>query len=213
MTSERTLWRYIQVYKYRWAGRLCRSLTPRAWRALFIPWGRGWGRSFVATKEQLRDPPLKHTVWFLSPHIGGGRFHDTPSSIPATTKSQCNYMQASDIYINAHVLWTLNNNFTYLVIWYELNCLSRVSLLISSKSLKTKSLSLSSYSLSNSSSYSSSPDSPSLSSLAPHDSSVLIDSLTDVSVIMTSNNFYFVIKLPTNSGQSMFQVVVKFFYL
>ena len=40
-------------------------------------------------------------------------------------------MQASDIYINAHVLWTLNNNFTYLVIWYELNCLLwKVTLLI-----------------------------------------------------------------------------------
>ena len=39
-------------------------------------------------------------------------------------------MQASDIYINTYVSWTLNNNFTYLVIWYELHCLWRVTLLI-----------------------------------------------------------------------------------
>ena len=39
-------------------------------------------------------------------------------------------MQASDIYINTYVSWTLNDNPTYLVIWYELNCPLRVTLLI-----------------------------------------------------------------------------------
>ena len=65
-------------------------------------------------------------MWFWYPHIGGGRFHDPPPlspSIAATTKSHCYYMQAmqaSDIYINSYVSWTLNNNFAYLVIWYGL---------------------------------------------------------------------------------------------
>ena len=142
MTSERTPWRYIQVYKYRWAGRLCRSLTPRAWRdykplearriRLIHCLGEGVGKEFCCNKGALRWSPLKaySVVLTPSPHTGGERFHDPPSSIPATTKSQCNYMQASDIDINTHVLWTLNNNFTYLVIWYEQNCLWRVTLLI-----------------------------------------------------------------------------------
>ena len=188
MTSERTPWLYIQVYKYRWAGRLCRSLTPRAWRdykplearriRLIHCLGEGVGKEFCCNKGALTWSRLKaySVVLTSSPHTGGERFHDPPSSIPATTKSQCNYMQASDIYINTHVLWTLNNHLTYLVIWYELNRLWRVTLLIQ-KSLKTNSLSFSSSSLSNSSSYSSSPDSPSLSPLAPHDSSVFTDSL------------------------------------
>ena len=171
MTSTR-FWRPADLGKHKGLGEVF-SLT-RSWnlvsvilrdRSLFTAWGKGGRRIFVATTEHLRDPPLKHTVWFWSPQIGGGRFHDPTSSIPATTKSQCYYnMQASDIHINTYVSWTLNNNFTYLVIWY--------------KSLKTKSLSLSSPTLWNSSSYSSSSDSPSLSqSLAPHDLSVFIDSL------------------------------------
>ena len=75
--TERTPWQYIQVYKYRWAGRLCWSLTARAWRdykplearrlRLIYCLGEGGGRSFVATKELLLYPPLKHTVWFWPP--------------------------------------------------------------------------------------------------------------------------------------------------
>ena len=136
--TERTPWQYIQVYKYRWAGRLCWSLTARAWRdykplearrlRLIYCLGEGGGEEFCCDKGALALSPLKaySVVLTPSPHIGGERFHDPPSSIPATTKSQCNYMQASDTYINTHVLWTLNNNFTYLVIWCELNCLRTV---------------------------------------------------------------------------------------
>ena len=29
-----------------------------------LGWGRGGRGIFVATTEHLRDPPLKHTVWF-----------------------------------------------------------------------------------------------------------------------------------------------------
>ena len=135
MTSTR-FWRPADLGKHKGLGEVF-SLT-RSWnlvsvvlrdRSLFTAWGKGGRRIFVATTEHLRDPPLKHTVWFWSPHIGGGRFHDPTSSIRATTKSQCYYMQASDMYINTYVSWTLNNNFTYLVIWYELNCLWRVTLL------------------------------------------------------------------------------------
>ena len=42
-------------------------------------------------------------------------------------------MQASDIYINSYVSWTLNNNFAYLVIWYGLKIVCE-GLLFPSKS-------------------------------------------------------------------------------
>ena len=70
-------------------------------------------RIFVATSEQLRDLPLKHTSVVLIPPHWRWKISWSPSSIPATTKSQCYYMQASNIYINTYVSWTLNNNFTY----------------------------------------------------------------------------------------------------
>ena len=67
-------------------------------------------------------------------------------------------------------------------------------------------------SLSNSSSYSSPSDSPSA-FIFGTTRFVCVHRLFDVSVTMTSNSFY-VVKLPTNSGKSMFfQVEVKFFYL
>ena len=185
MKSERTPSRCKQVYKYRWAGRLCRSLTPRAWqdyKPLEARWlrliyclGEGGRKKFFCDKVALMWFPLKHTVWFWSPTLAVEDFMFPP--LQSEPPQKCNYMQASDLYINTYVSWTLNNNFTYLVIiWYELNCLWRVTLLIQ-KSLKTNSLSFSSSSLSNSSSYSSSPDSPSLSPLALHDSPVFTDSL------------------------------------
>ena len=153
-----------------------------------------------------------HTVWFWSPHIGGGRFHDPPSSIPATTKSQYNYMPASDIqYLNTHVLWTLNNNFTYLVIisvWTELSVKGNYSHPNRWKQSYCRSC-------------------PPHCQIPPHILHPLIprhfhlwhltirpcSQTLYVSVIMTSNSFYFV-ELPTNSGQSVFfQVEAKFFYL
>ena len=217
MTSTR-FWRPADLGKHKGLGEVF-NLT-RSWnlvsvvlrdRSLFTAWGKGGRRIFVATTEHLRDPPLKHTVWFWSPHIGGGRFHDPTSSIRATTKSQCYYMQASDMYINTYVSWTLNNNFTYLVIWYELNCLWRVTLLKQIVENKV------------------------IVALVLHNLEfflilfilwfpvtfpvfdttrfVCVHRLFDVSVIMTSNCFYFV-KLSINSGQSVFvQVEVKFFSL
>ena len=186
MTSERTPWRYIQVYKYRWAGRLCSSLTPRAWRdykplearriRLIYCLGEGVGKEFCCNKGALTWSPLKAYSVVLTPssHIGGERFQDPPSSIPATTKSQCNYMQARDIYINTYVSWTLNNNFTYLVIWYELNCLWRATFLIqivkqSHCRFRPPHCLIPPHILH--------PLIPRHSSLAPHDSSVFTDSL------------------------------------
>ena len=105
-------------------------------RSLFIVWrergggGKSGAEDFCFDNGALTWSPPKGYSVVLSPHIGGGRFHDPPSSIPATTKSQRYYMQGSDIYINTYVSWTLNSNFTYLVIWYEVNCLWRVTLLI-----------------------------------------------------------------------------------
>ena len=120
-------------------------------------------------------------------------------------------MQASGIYINTHVLWTLNNNFTYLVIWCELNCLLwRVTLLIQivenkfivALVLLTVEFFLIFFILWFPVTF-----------IFGATRFVFVHRLFDVSVIMTSNSFYFV-KLPTNSGQSVFfQVEVKFFYL
>ena len=86
----------------------------------FIAWGgggRAGGGFLLRQRSTYVIPPQSIQCGF-----------DPPSSIPATTKSQteCYYMQASDIYINTYVSWTLNNNFTYLVIWYELNCLIQI---------------------------------------------------------------------------------------
>ena len=187
MKSERTPSRYKQVYKYRWAGRLCRSLTPRVWqdyKPLEARWlrliyclGEAGRKKFFCDKVALMWFPLKHTVWFWSPTLAVEDFMFPPlQSEPPQKASVTICKQVTSILIlTSHE--GLNNNFTYLVIiWYELNCLWRVTLLIQ-KSLKTNSLSFSSSSLSNSSSYSSSSDSPSLSPLAPHDSSVFTDSL------------------------------------
>ena len=80
----------------------------------------GGGKDFCCNNGALTFSPL--TVWFWFPYIDSRRFHDPPSSIPVATKSQCCYMQASDIYINTYVSWTLNDSLTYLVIGYELNC-------------------------------------------------------------------------------------------
>ena len=96
---------------------------------LFIAWGGGGGgQDFCCKNGALTWSPL--TVWFWFPLIESGIFYDPPSFIPVARKSQCCYMQASDIYINTYVSWTLNNNLTYLTIWYELNCPWRVTLLI-----------------------------------------------------------------------------------
>ena len=145
----------------------------------------GGGRIFVATTEHLRDPRPPLTVWFSLPHIDSGRFHDLPSSIPVATKSQGCYMQASDIYINTYVSRTLNDNLTYLVVGYELNCpwrhslerlWGRVTLLIQiaeNKFIVTVVLLTVEFFLISTSSF----DSPSLSSLSPHDSTVFTDSL------------------------------------
>ena len=83
-------------------------ILPRD-RSFFIAWsGGGAGGGFllrVLIPRLLSQPPQK-----ASPRRGG---------CTQATKSQteCYYMQASDIYINTYVSWTLNNNFTYLVIW------------------------------------------------------------------------------------------------
>ena len=60
---------YIQVYKYRWAGRLCRSLTPHAWGdykplearriRLIYCLGEGVGKEFCCNKGALTWSPLK----------------------------------------------------------------------------------------------------------------------------------------------------------
>ena len=91
-------------------------------------------------------------------------------------------MQGSDIYINTYVSWTLNSNFTYLVIWYEVNCLWRVTLLIQiveNKVIVALFLLTVEFFL-----IFLIPCSPSLSSLAPHDSSVFTDSLKLFDVIL-----------------------------
>ena len=143
----------------------------------------GGGRIFVATTEHLRVPPL--TVWFWFPHIDRGRLRDPPSSIPVAPKSQCCYMHASDIYINTYVSWTLNDNLTYLVIGYELNCQWKHSLerlwwrvtliiqIVENKFIVAIVLLTVEFFLISSSG----SDSQSLSSMVPDDSSVSTDSL------------------------------------
>ena len=134
MKSERTPSRYKQVYKYRWAGRLCRSLTPRVWqdyKPLEARWlrliyclGEAGRKKFFLRQSSTYVIPLKAYSVVLIPHIGGGRFHVPPSSIWATTKSQCNYMQASDLYINTYVSWRLEQQlhiFGDHLIWTELS--------------------------------------------------------------------------------------------
>ena len=143
----------------------------------------GGGENFCCDNGALTWSPL--TVWFWLPHFDSGRFHDPPSSIPVITKSQGCYMQASDIYINTYVSRTLNDNLIYLVVGYELNCpwrhslerlWGRVTLLIQiveNKFIVTVVLLTVEFFLISTSSF----DSPSLSSLSPHDSTVFTDSL------------------------------------
>ena len=127
-----------------------------------LGWGRGGRGIFVATTEHLRDPPLKHTVWFWSP-LFYPSYHKKARLIVTICK------QVTSILI-LNVSWTLNNNFTYLVIWYELNCLIQIveNKVIVALFLLTVEFFLIFlipwYPV------------PSLSSLAPHDSSVFTDS-------------------------------------
>ena len=91
-------------------------------------------------------------------------------------------MQGSDICINTYVSWTLNSNFTYLVIRYEVNCLWRVTLLIQiveNKVIVALFLLTVEFFL-----IFLIPCSPLLSSLAPHDSSVFTDPLKLFDVIL-----------------------------
>ena len=158
-------------------------------RSLFIVWrerggggGRAGRRIFVSTTEHLREPPLKDTVWFYPPTLVVEDFmiplllSQPPQKASVTICKEV----TSILILTFHEPWTATSH-----IWSsDMKWIVSEGLLFSSKSLKTKSLSLSSSSLWNSSSYSSSPDSPSLSSLAPHDSSVFTDSLKLFDVIL-----------------------------
>ena len=132
------------------------GLCLRDW-SLFIVLGGGGGggRGFFATTEHLRDPPLQHTVWLWSPHIGGGRFHESPPPLLSQPPQKANVTirkQVTSILmiLTSHEPWTTTSH-----IWSsDMHWIVCEGLLFSSKSLKTKSLSLSSSSLSNSSSYS-----------------------------------------------------------
>ena len=108
------------------------GLCLRDW-SLFIVLGGGGGEGvFLRQRSTYVIPPYSIQCGFDPPTLAVEDFmNPPPPSIPATTKSQCYYTQTSDIYINdTYVSWTLNNNFTHLVIWYALNCLWRVTLLI-----------------------------------------------------------------------------------
>ena len=79
MTSGWTPSRYLQVYKYRWAGRLCRSLTPprtvhalRKWRhykplkarclrrLILLETSRFWGRNVQKSLGEISGKLMSH---------------------------------------------------------------------------------------------------------------------------------------------------------
>ena len=122
MKSERTPSRYKQVYKYRWAGRLCRSLTPRAWqdyKPLEARWlrliyclGEAGRKKFFCDKVALMWFPLKHTVWFWSPTLAVEDFMFPPlQSEPPQKASVTICKQVTSILIlTSHEPWTTTSH-------------------------------------------------------------------------------------------------------
>ena len=185
-----TMARKKQVYKYRWAGRLCSSLTPHAWRdykplearriRLIYCLGEGVGKEFCCNKRALTWSPLKaYSVVLPPPPTLAVKDFMIPLllSQPPQKASVTICKQVTSILIlTSSEPWTTTSHIFGHLIWTELSVKGNSS--HQNRWKKIKSISFSSYSLSNSSSYSSFPDSPSrLSSLAPYDSSVFTDSL------------------------------------
>ena len=110
-------------------------------RSLFIAVGGGGGGLwiFVATTEPVRDPPLKHTGWFLNqfknpPTLAVENFMTPPLlSQPPQKASVTICKQVTSILIlTSHETWT-----TTLHIWSsDMNCIVCEGLLFSSKLFK-----------------------------------------------------------------------------
>ena len=92
----------------------------------------GGAEDFCCYNWALKWSPLKHTVWFWSPHIGNGRFHDPRLSLllsqPPQKASVTICKQVTSILIvTSHMNLEQQLRIFGHLIWTE-NCLWRVTL-------------------------------------------------------------------------------------
>ena len=165
-----------------------------------LPRGGGYEEIFLRQSSTYVIPLKAYSV-VLIPHIGGGRFHVPPSPIPATTKSRCNYIckqVISILILTSYEPWTTTSHI-WSSAWTELSVKGNSSHPNRWKQSHCRSR-------------------PPHCLILPHILHPLIprhfhlwyltirlsSQTVYVSVIMTSNSFYFV-KLPTNSGPCSFR--------